>query len=157
MALPEYINKIDSDKRVIAWYWNSVNSQTNPVLLKGSCEKWSFDPDNCEQYGMMFNHQFYFKSLVIQESEITYDVYYCGSDSGRGRIITEFYTYLVQLGLNVKFQVVDPKFRRLPQEVISSFIPYDRIRENISHSRAILENSQKRTERCYSKDNGSFV
>ena len=88
MDMTAYINRLNPKARVIAWYWNSVSAHIRPTKLKGDCDIWSFDPENCKKYGMKFNHQYYFSSLADTSDKIMQDVYFCGSDSGRGKQIT---------------------------------------------------------------------
>jgi hypothetical protein len=136
----KYINKINPNARVIAWYWNKVDKNTYPSLVKGNCELWSFDEENCKKYNMKFNHQYYFKSFLENGwSEKEWDVYFCGSDSGRGKAILDIYSLFQDLKIKVKFQVVYPKYYKIPDEIKSSKISYEEVRKNIEKSSCILE------------------
>lgn len=139
MWIPKYINTINPKVRVIAWYWNSVTSDTNPINLKGECEIWSFDPENCKEYGMKFNHQYYFKSLIKNDVTIDKDLFFCGSDSGRGERITNIYTELKKRGVNADFRIVNPQYQGIPDEIKSERMKYADISINICSSKAILE------------------
>lgn len=139
-SLPAYINKVNPKAKVIAWYWNSVNFSTPPSSIKGICEKWSFDPSDCKNYGLKFNHQYYFKSLVKPcEEEPLYDVYFCGSDSGRGCLLVDFYKQFSSVGLNSLFQIVFPKYEKIPEKLKSARIGYPDVIKNIIKSRSLLE------------------
>lgn len=139
LTVPKYINKIAPNVRVIGWYWNSVIEKTNPKRIKGRCEKWSFDPENCKKYGMHFNHQFYFKTLIKKNDVANFDVYFCGSDSGRGERIVRIYEILKNAGLRMKFQIVYPQYNGIPKEIISEPVSYQTIADFVSKSRCILE------------------
>lgn len=139
LGLSKYLNRLNSNASIIAWYWNSVSKQDNPEKIRGNCEIWSFDPENCKKYGLKFNHQYYFNSFVVNNRNKVWDVYFCGSDSGRGEEICRIYDECKRMNLKIKFQVVYPKFKGIPKEIISDRNDYDAIRENMASSRAILE------------------
>lgn len=134
-----YINKINPDAKVIAWYWNPVKQNVKPKYISGNCEKWSFDPEDCKKYGLKFNHQYYFKSLICEKREIKYDIFFAGSDKGRGRILTEIFWACKSFGIKTKFLVTEPKCEEIPAEIISESVSYECIRENVACSKAVLE------------------
>ncbi len=137
--IPKYINKQNPDLRIVAWYWNSVTDAINPEKIEGKCELWSFDPENCKKYNMKFNHQYYFKSLVKKDATIDKDLFFCGSDSGRGEKITKIYKELKQRGINADFRVVYPQYPGLPDEIKSDRLSYSEIVNGICSSKAIFE------------------
>lgn len=137
--LCKYINKRNPTARVIAWWWNKIDNHMKPSMQKGKYEAWSFDMHDCEQYNLRFNHQFYFKSFIIPNQKKEWDIYFCGRDSGRGDEIVSLYKAFNKMGLNVKFQVVCPKSHVVPKEIISEYVDYSEIRQNISKSDAVLE------------------
>jgi hypothetical protein len=140
LNLCSYLNKINPEAKVIAWYWNKVDKNYQPSLVKGNCEFWSFDKENCKKYHMNFNHQYYFKSFVSKETvEPEWDVYFCGSDSGRGKEISDAYRIFQDLNLTTKFQVVYPQYKNLPEEIISPAVSYEKVRDNIAKTKCILE------------------
>lgn len=137
--LPRYINRVNPKARVIAWYWNIVDNNTLPSDIKGNCELWSFDPGDCSRYGMHFNHQYYFKSLVLPAQVPIWDVYFVGNDHGRSKAILSAWAEFSKPRFKSLFQVVSPLSKEIPKEIISPYLSYDTIRENISKSCAILE------------------
>lgn len=139
LNLPKYINKINSRAKVIAWYWNVVNEGSDPRKIKGKCELWSFDPNDCKKYGMKFNHQYYFKSLIKSAGQISYDVFFCGSDSGRGKKLFELYNKLHGAELKVLFKIVYPKYEKIPESLKSNPINYDSLLGYNVQSKALLE------------------
>ena len=77
-TLPFYLNKLNPNAKVLVYYLTSVKCSIKPSRIKGKCEVWSFDPEDCKKYGMKFNHQYYFKSLIKrQEKEVVNDIYFC--------------------------------------------------------------------------------
>lgn len=139
MNLPKFINKRNPDARVIAWYWDIVKDRTQPKDIKGKCELWSFDPADCKKYGMRFNHQYHFKSMIKKSERCKWDVFFCGSDCGRGEMLTDLYKKMLELNLKVNFKIVYPQNKNIPAETISKLLSYDQIREYNLDSKAVLE------------------
>ena len=139
MDVAAYINKLNPDCKVIAWYWNTVRKDTAPNKIKGDAELWSFDPEDCRKYNMHFNHQYYFSSLVMKSDTIENDVYYYGSDAGRGEKLLKIYNELKEQGLKVKFRIVNPQYPGIPEHIKSSYVSYEDIRTDIAKSNAVLE------------------
>ncbi|MCQ2104881.1 MAG: hypothetical protein MJZ26_03715 [Fibrobacter sp.] len=139
LDLPLYINKLNPKAKVIAWYWNIVNSSTNPKKVKGNCEFWSFDPNDCLKYGMKFNHQYYFKTLVKNTKETEQDVFFCGSDSGRGETLVSLYNEFTKMGLRCLFRIVYPLHQGIPESLKSKSVDYNELLEQNVKSKALLE------------------
>lgn len=139
MNLIKYINHLNPNLRVIAWYWNIVDEYTLPQNVKGTCEFWSFDPDDCHKYNMKFNHQYYFKSLIKEQRPAEYDVFFCGSDVGRGKKLVELYNELKKQNVHAVFKIVKPKSELIPKELVSAPIPYDELQKCNMSSKALLE------------------
>lgn len=140
LSLPLYINKLNPKAKVIAWYWNSVRFSILPSQIKGRCEKWSFDPEDCKKYGLKFNHQYYFKSLITSNDEPPVnDVFFCGRDATRGEMLINLYNKLKSNGLNVLFKIFRPQYSGIPDELKTSYIPYSEMINKVSKSRALVE------------------
>lgn len=139
-SLASYLNKLNPNAKVIAWYWNCVKISIPPSKLKGNFEVWSFDPDDCKNYGMKFNHQYYFKSFIdSSKMEILWDVYFCGGDAGRGEILCDLYNILSEQGLVCKYRIVNPECSRILENQKSSFIPYNQMISEVKSSRCLIE------------------
>ena len=140
-ALPKYLNQLNPNARIIAWYWNTVDRTILPEKIQGQCELWTFDPEDARIYEMKFNHQYYFKSLLrfAVKTVIKWDVYFAGYDHGRGRDIKKAYDLCKEYGLKTYFQVVKPQSKCIPEEIVSNKVSYSEICHNISQSKAILE------------------
>lgn len=139
MRLPKFINSLNPNANVVAWYWNVVDPATSPRKVKGSCEFWSFDPGDCKKYGMKFNHQYYFKTLIRKNENIEYDVFFCGTDSGRGEKLVSLYNSLNELGLNALFKIVYPQYGGIPESLKSKSVDYNELLELNVKSKSILE------------------
>ncbi len=139
MRLPRYINSINSKAKVVAWYWNVVNETTLPQKVKGTCEFWTFDSGDSEKYNMHLNHQYYFKTLVKESCGEDIDVFFCGTDSGRGKRIVELHNSLEEMGLKTVFKIVFPKYDQIPNGLKSSPVDYSVLLDYNMRSKALLE------------------
>lgn len=139
MNVIKFINKLNPNARVIAWYWNIVDEFTLPQNVQGNCEFWTFDPEDSKKYMMNFNHQYYFKSLLTESQSICYDVFFCGSDVGRGKKLVDLYNELKKLNINVYFKIVNPKSNDIPKELVSDAVPYKVLLDYNMKSKALLE------------------
>ena len=108
----EYIcSKKLPQQRVIAWYWNPVCQCLHPDKLRGlGCELWSFDPADCQKYGLNFNTTYYFNDLYLPPRSMEYvNVFFCGLDKGRKKVLDSIRMKLEQSELTCYFHVIDEK------------------------------------------------
>ena len=139
LNLPKYVNKLNPNAKVIAWYWHIIGLETLPQKIEGECSVWSFDESDCKKYNLSFNHQYYFKSLVKNNESPELDVFFCGADCGRGKEIVDFYDFCVSQNFKVKFQIVRPRYEKIPNKLIVPFQKYNDILVNNLNSRTLLE------------------
>ncbi|HFI0731708.1 TPA: hypothetical protein ACGO0Z_002067, partial [Streptococcus suis] len=93
----KWLRKQFPNKRLIAWYWNSISDSIDPKGIEriDDVEIWSFDINDCKKHNYSFNTQFYF----IENTErcrnvdsIKKDVFYVGSDKNRSKILSDLRT-----------------------------------------------------------------
>lgn len=137
--LPEDINKLNPNARIIVWYWNTVKEAIKPENIKGIFESWSFDEKDCREYNMYFNHQYFFKSIHFKNLDIENDIYFCGRDAGRSTILLDLYNQCKHLKLKIVIKIIDPISDDIPKELCSNYLPYSEIITDISKSRCLLE------------------
>lgn len=88
--IPTYIHKRKPSMRIIYWYWNRVNADSRPELAwDKNIEPWSFDKDDCVQYGMKQNIQYYQYPSDVKNEPIEYDLYFIGHDHNRAAQILQ--------------------------------------------------------------------
>lgn len=65
-----WLRKKFPQKRIVAWYWNSIADSVNPETYKDvkNIEIWSFDKKDCVKYGYQFNTQFYIPENMTRAS-----------------------------------------------------------------------------------------
>lgn len=126
-----YIHKYWPEKRIIIWFRNSVKATISPDRAnKTYCELWSFDENDCKEYDMRYNPQFYMKNSKYKEQNIKYDAFFVGQDKGRERILNNIENDLKKYGLTTKFCIVRKSSDRLK---------YEDILDNIAMSRIIID------------------
>ncbi|MBC2581549.1 hypothetical protein [Clostridium sp. DJ247] len=143
-----YINKKAKGKKFIFWYWNPVSNSLNPKLIpKNSCEKWSFDKEDCLKYNMKYNTTFFFKDYKLDNSEIEYDIFFIGKDKGRLTKLLNLQKKFDNLGLNTYFHIVNDRNNIYNKNFIyKSPMEYEEVLKNISKSKAILDVVQDNQE-----------
>lgn len=136
-----WIKSKNKNIRIILWYWNPVTDDSNPNLVDDIyCEKWSFDIEDCKKYNMNFNAQYYFKTRILPDNEIIYDIFFIGIDKGRAEKISRIYEFCIENGISTDFNIVTKKSKNLKyKELISVFFTYEEILKHISKSKVILE------------------
>lgn len=135
--------KAGKDIKIIWWYWNKVVSEDNPNRVsEKDCEKWSFDWEDCQKYGMSYNTQYYFKSFQLPNEKVKHDIYFLGTDGGRKNIIGEWNTKFQKMGLNTDIHIVtniitgsEPYQELLQKNKLS----YQGNLQHIAQSKAVLE------------------
>lgn len=106
--IPTYIHKRKPSMRIIYWYWNRVNADSRPELAwDKNIEPWSFDKDDCVQYGMKQNIQYYQYPSDVKNEPIEYDLYFIGHDHNRAAQILQIQQEAEKQGLTVKIEIID--------------------------------------------------
>ena len=84
------------DCKFILYMWDSVKNKKVQGILKCFDKMFSFDPADCEQYGMTFRPLFYLNDFTndANDSDYEYDVSFIGTiHSDRARILWEVKEY----------------------------------------------------------------
>lgn len=140
--LLDWIVRIQPESRVILDYENRADTTIVPSTVGKSIEKWSYDKEDCDKYGMKFVNPLYFDiyrfdSRKIEKKE--YDVLYLGRDKGRLKRILNFENKLRKMGLKTYFHIcADRSYMRYKKLVYKPVIPYSRYLKLMKKSKAIL-------------------
>lgn len=105
----EYIENIAPKARLIVFYRNPwFNNYHLREQERKKCEVWSFDQADCKKYGLKFNCQFYFYSVVKQKVDPIYtsDVFFVGKDKHRLKLLLDIKRELQQNNLQMYLYVV---------------------------------------------------
>lgn len=138
--IPTYIHKRKPSMRIIYWYWNRVNADSRPELAwDKNIEPWSFDKDDCVQYGMKQNIQYYQYPSDVKNEPIEYDLYFIGHDHNRAAQILQIQQEAEKQGLTVKIEIIDQG---------AGNVPYTEVQRRTARTKAILEVMQSGQVGC---------
>ena len=107
----KWLSSVFPEKRIIAWFWNSVHDTTDPNTIKfANVEKWSFDKSDCLLYKMNYNTQFYIpENMKKSECGVNTDVFYVGTDKNRAQTLFELNQELTQRNISFLINLVQYK------------------------------------------------
>lgn len=140
----KWLQKNNADKRIILWYWNSIESidgSLNPSNIPRGIEKWTYVPSDSKKYEMKLNSTFYSRIyLTVKKEPIKQDILFIGKDKGRRERLLLLQNLLQNQKLNINFYITksyryDIDWYKRYQKRLS----YCEITEMISQSRAILD------------------
>lgn len=142
----EYLLKQKSNNcRLIMWHWNKIyKHEIDPNSeLALECEQWSFDPDDCKQYNMRLNTQYYILADTVKAPIPKWDLYFIGNNKGRLEKLIKIDRYCKENGLKTYFHVVadenEVENRVCEELVFNKTISYEKNIENVINSKAILD------------------
>lgn len=110
----EWINAEYSDNRIIFWYWNPVESLTTTIFpneIPEGIEKWSYSPEDCQKYKLMYNTTFLFDSLVQNEKKVESftgkkKALFVGRDKGRLKELLHLKKILEKENIECEFHII---------------------------------------------------
>ena len=119
----EWVHQKNSKIRIINYFWDEIHVSGYPVKHSGAYENWSFCLENCNEYDLKFNPQFYNPDIVLEKKEILYDAIFVGADRGgkwktRAKSVKEFYDLCKRKQINAYISYYS-KAENIPQEIKS--------------------------------------
>lgn len=141
--LIEYVkNRAKKGTRIILWHWNKMYpSEIYPddPICEG-CELWSFDPDDCKEYGMRYNTQYYDKEncKFAPKVKIKYDVWFVGADKGRLNKLLQLQEEMCAHGVKCKFHITRSSESK-PGYQYQKSISYAQNLSFLAESKAVLD------------------
>ena len=130
------------DTRIILWHWNKMfTSEIHPEdpICEG-CELWSFDPDDCEEYFMKYNTQYYDKDncKYTPKVKVKYDVWFVGADKGRLNKLLELKEKMCEYGVRCNFHITKSS-ESIPGYKYQKSISYIQNLFFLAESKAVLD------------------
>ena len=141
MDFLQYLRKRYPEARIIFKYDNRVSAALSPDLIRPIVsELWSYDPDDCKNYGLRFTGNSYYEFYRIKQDPVTqYDVLYVGRDKGRLEKLLETEANLKAQGLTTNFYIcADRSFLTWRKKIYKPVLPYEDYLELMKKSKAIL-------------------
>lgn len=144
-TLMKILDIFETDYRIVLWYWDSISA--NYAFEPEKCnfkrvESWSFDLDDCSNFKMRYNNQFYYNNLIPCNRDIFYeDLFLVAHDRGRASEIVKWVETFDKLGLKSKIVLIKDSSSKGEFEYMYSNekMKYSEIIAEIGKSKAILE------------------
>lgn len=140
-SIVKLIRRKKANMRIIAWYCNPVDKCVDVDRFFGTdCEIWSFDEEDCVKYGLRYNTQYYFNTISLENKRDKFDVFFVGGDKGRIKDLVNIQKQLSDMEITNYFHITrNGKMNEHYKEVYKEHIPYTKVLNYISESKAILD------------------
>lgn len=140
----EKIHKRNANIKIILYCWNTIKSITNRIDIKSliadkRVEVWSYNYNDCQQYGIMYNPQFWNIKLIPTVTTNDIDISFIGSPKHRIDILKQISEYCKLNDLVTYFYLTECACD-FNKNVDGSFLPYEEyIKKIAGRSKAILD------------------
>ena len=143
----DWLSETYKDKRIILWYWNTVETNGLKKQLPARVETWSFSKADCAEYGMRYNTQFYFDCLARDAAESRKQglsqhprAFFFGRDKGRSEILEDLKRRLEKEGVEVDLEIAAPFLGRM-HFYREPLLPYRKVVDLVKKSDILLDYS----------------
>lgn len=134
-----WLRRCHPDAKIVLEYDNRVSKSIDPNSVDPSIQKWSYDPDDCEKYGMKRKPSNYLDIYRVTRTEPEYDILYLGRDKGRAEELLELQKQFEDSGLKTYFHIcADRRYFQKQKSCYKPLITYQEYLELLKKSRAIL-------------------
>lgn len=72
--------KMKGNIKLVNYYWDEIHNSGYPIKNDVSFENWSFNKENCEEFHMKYNPQFWIEAIDLKSDETEYDISFVGAD-----------------------------------------------------------------------------
>ena len=131
--------------KIYVYLWNPTFKDISIVnkleKVKNIVEIYSFDKNDCNNYGFKFSPMVYNFDVKNNNENIIYDVIFVGYIKNRKKTLLEFYNKLKSNNLNVYFYVLDNVNTKenLPFELHNEYLDYNKYKQKMICSRTLLD------------------
>lgn len=135
-----WFQKIHPKARLILDYDNRVSMSINPECVPKEIEKWTYDQDDANRYGMKLRHGAYLDIYCTKTKvEKKYDVLYLGRDKGRLKALLDIEANLKEMGLKTYFHIcADRSYMKYKKKIYKPILQYKDYLELLKISKSIL-------------------
>lgn len=143
--MAEYIEEHAPSSRLIVYYYNPwYNNYYLSDEARKRCEIWSFDRKDCQEHGLKYNHQFYFRQNLNGKQEPFYfsDLFFIGRDKGRLTLLKTLKEKFQANNINAKIIVVPDRKKYTIEEqgfLQKETMPYEETLRYTANSNCLLE------------------
>ena len=153
-TMPEIfaVSSLITSKKKSVWLWNTMSHNLLKSMLLVKLKKWmnfyTFDEEDAKKFGIKYKTQVcYDIKKFISNSKISTstDLYFCGVDKGRYKIIADLYYNLLAQGLKCDFNIVPDKHSKniIVPELKSNGIGLIENVERLNSTKCVLEIMKK--------------
>lgn len=139
----DYIWEESPNARHIVWNWDKIGKDNYFRIdekYRQKWEIWTFDTEDCKEYGYSKNVQFYFPEKWVRDCSIKYDLFICLKDKGRYNTVCSWIQIFNYAGLNSFIRVVpDYSSKNKHSAYYGKELSYDEVLLYTSKSRCLVE------------------
>ncbi|MCR5232235.1 MAG: hypothetical protein K6B64_06280 [Acholeplasmatales bacterium] len=135
-------------------YENRADKTFRPDNAPSYVEKWSYDKDDCREYGMKLIHAYYYDIYRLRKNKKNekIDILYLGRDKGRLNLLLNYQRYFEKNGFSTYFHIcADRSFLLFKNRHYKRVMAYTDYLKILNKSKAILnivpENQKSVTQR----------
>lgn len=140
-----WLSETQREKRIILWYWNSLNNRALKSSIPPRVETWSFSKSDCAEFGLKYNTQFFFDCLAQEAAECRRKglserpkAFFLGRDKGRSGILVNLKKALEREGVEVKLEILKP-FAGRASFYWEKLLPYRKVIDYVKESDILLD------------------
>ncbi|MCE5342990.1 MAG: hypothetical protein LLF96_05285 [Eubacteriales bacterium] len=155
----KYLRWLRANKRqarIFFLYGNLVGNARHilPAQIPAGIERWTFDRGDSIRYDMHCRKNIdCYDSFFLSKGETLYDVLFVGADKGRAEKLLKLQSDMEALGLKTCFYITsDGRYAFPRKKCYQPYLPYKKICELTSHSRAILNYCIREDESATQRD-----
>lgn len=147
--LAKYLNKHSRHSAKYLYYWNPITKNILELhkinQLHNSFYIYSFDKNNCEEYGFKYNSMVYSSCISLKENKQEIDVVFLGFAKDRLDKINNIYKDLVSNGIRSEFYVVNnvKTKKEVQVHLIKNKLSYDKYLYLMAKSKVLLDLTQE--------------
>lgn len=141
--------------KLIFLYNNMVGNARNipPSKIPFGIQVWTYDDYDARRYSINLLHNYWISDNVLQpKKEFLYDVFFVGRDKGRGEALCKLEKKMKSMGLRTKFIITKDKKLSRRKRFYEREIPYNKVIEYDTVSRAILNITMENQEGVTMRD-----
>ncbi len=150
-----WVRKKCPETQINYLYNNMVGKARNitPERIPDNIRVWTYDDYDSRKYKIRLTKKYWIYEMMLRAKQRPeFDVFFVGSDKGRGERLLQLEKNLHDLGLKTKFIIVKDGRLSRKKAYYQKPIPYEQVLDYDSKSRAILNVTMKNQEGVTMRD-----
>lgn len=125
----KYIKKHNKKCKIILWNWNPCDEERISFFKedKNIDEIWTYDKNGADEFGLLYNQQFYNRNIKLKEKSYNFDVVFLGFNKNRNDLIEKYQKIFEEKDIKCKFKIVNSSDEKVSYEEYLEFISDSRI------------------------------